>query len=275
MAIEKTNKPFNHFFVDEAGDLTLFDKKGKIIVGNEGVSKIFMVGLAQIENISEISTELESLRSELIKDPYFGHVPSFRSEEKKTAIVFHAKDDLPEVRREVFKLLSRYEINVIVAIKRKKELAELGKSFFRFSGQRLKENNVYDELVMRIFRNVLHLADENKIYFARRGQTSRTEALENAIQSAKNNFELKYGKKSDKPVVVSSMYPSQEVGLQVIDYFLWALQRMFERNEDRYFNSVSEKYKLIMDLDDKRNKDHGEWYNSGGNKLELTKIKPV
>lgn len=275
MTKEKIVKPLNQFFVDEAGDMTLFDKKGKNIVGSEGVSKYFMVGLAHIGNIEELSTELGTLRSELINDPYFNNVPSFQPEEKKTAIVFHAKDDLPEVRREVFKILLKYDINVIVAIRRKVQLSAFAKELFLRTGQKINENMVYDELVMRIFRNVLHLAEENKICFAARGKSVRNEALERAIEKAKNNFQTKYGKKSDKPVTITSMYPSEEIGLQVIDYFLWALQRMYERNEDRYFNSVADKFKLIMDLDDKRRKDYGEWYNRDSNKLELTKIKPV
>ena len=41
-------KNINHNFVDESGDLTLFNKRGKIIVGEEGVSKYFMLGVANI-----------------------------------------------------------------------------------------------------------------------------------------------------------------------------------------------------------------------------------
>lgn len=37
-----------HFFVDEAGDLALFDRSGRIIVGTAGVSHTFLVGVAEI-----------------------------------------------------------------------------------------------------------------------------------------------------------------------------------------------------------------------------------
>ena len=42
---------------------------------------------------------------EMLNDPYFAGVESFRPERKKTAHAFHAKDDLPEVRYRVFSLL--------------------------------------------------------------------------------------------------------------------------------------------------------------------------
>jgi hypothetical protein len=40
-----------------------------------------------------------------LADPYFKGVPSMQADAKKTALFFHAKDDLPEVRREVFRVL--------------------------------------------------------------------------------------------------------------------------------------------------------------------------
>lgn len=41
----------------------------------------------------------------MLADPYFAGVESFRPERKKTALLFHGKDDLPEVRYRVFNLL--------------------------------------------------------------------------------------------------------------------------------------------------------------------------
>ncbi len=49
---------------------------------------------------------------------------------------------------------------------------------------------------------------------------------------------------------------------------------MFEREEDRFFYSVASDYELILDLDDKRNREKGEVY-SEHNPLEMGKIKPV
>jgi hypothetical protein len=49
--------------------------------------------------------------------------------------------------------------------------------------------------------------------------------------------------------------------LQAVDYFLWALQRMYERAEDRYFEYLREHYRLIMDFDDRRaGKRYARWY---------------
>jgi hypothetical protein len=264
----------NYYFVDESGDLTLFDKKGKIIVGEQGVSKTFMLGMAKINLPDNVSEKLETLRKDLICDPYFKGVSSMLIENNKTAVYFHAKDDLPEVRRDVFKVLKDIEVRVQVVIKRKRELSVFAKNYYNFYGKKIGENEIYDDLVKRLFRNVLHKADKNIIYFAKRGKTNRTGSLISAIIKSKHNFENKYNIKSDKPVEVYSEYPKDVAGLQVIDYHLWALQRFYEKADDRFFNLISKNYSLIMDIDDVRRKKYGEWY-SQYNPLDIKKIMPV
>ena len=98
---DQTNPTFRHYFVDEAGDPSLFNKYGKSLIGKEGCSKFFILGLANVEEPLTIASELEKLRRRLLADSYFKGIPSFDPAQRKTARMFHAKDDLPEVRREV------------------------------------------------------------------------------------------------------------------------------------------------------------------------------
>ncbi|RPI12868.1 MAG: hypothetical protein EHM58_19555 [Ignavibacteriae bacterium] len=129
-------------------------------------------------------------------------------------------------------------------------------------------------MVKVLFRNCLHKADENHICFARRGKADRTQALENAIRNAQQEFEKFRNKKSDKLVLIDCKYPSEETCLQIIDYYLWALQRLYEKGEDRFFNLLKKDYRIIRDLDDKRENRVGAVYYDR-NPLELKKIKPV
>lgn len=262
----------HNYYVDEAGDPTLFDKQGKIIVGTPGVSNYFLVGVAHVPNPQQAHRDLEDLRRHLLGDPYFKGVPSMRSDADKTALCFHAKNDLPEVRREVFKLLPQFGAKIQIAIRRKRQLAESALDSFRKLGRKINPNDVYDDLVKRLFKNMLHKADENRIVFALRGKTDRSEALEQALRRAQTNFQRSHGIPSDKPLAIISGRPHQFAGLQIIDYYLWALQRMYERGEDRFFQLLARDYRLIMDLDDMRNPRYGVWY-SDSNPLTLDKIK--
>jgi len=263
----------SNYYVDEAGDLTLFNKRGHVIVGKQGVSRVFMVGVAYLPDPQLAHQKLEGLRAELLADPYFKDVPSMQPKAKKTALCFHANDDLAEVRREVFKVLPHLGAKVLVAIRRKEYLV-MSARLLQFRQSKISPNDVYDDLVKRLFKTTLHTAEKNRIVFARRGKAVRQHALEEAIRRAKLNFERKTGISSHSETVLFSGYPSQHAGLQVIDYYLWALQRLFERGEDRFFRLLAPGYRLIMDLDDTRNKPYGEWY-SDSNPLEPQKIKPV
>ena len=60
--------------------------------------------------------------------------------------------------------------------------------------------------------------------------------------------------------------PEDCSGLQVVDYFLWALQRSYERGEERYLNLVWPKTVVVHDMDDTREAMHGVFY---------TKSKPL
>lgn len=263
---------YRHYFVDEAGDLTFFDKKGRTIVGQPGASKYFMVGVAQICDPQQITWQLNALRSSLMTDPHFKNIPSMQPEAKKTAITFHAKDDHPEIRVKVFELMQSFDIKVFVAIRRKADMAETAKADFKSLGKKLEQNAIYDDLITRIFKNLLHKAEVIQIAIARRGKVAREEALEQAINQAQKNFESQWKISSNSSIIIEPTYPSEVAGLQVIDYYLWAVQRCYERDDDQFFLPLAKKYRLIMDLDDKRNKPYGEWY-ADRNPLTLEKLK--
>lgn len=250
-----------HFFVDEAGDLTLFDKRGKTIIGQHGVSSTFMVGVCSLEDPDSAEQQLEGLRATLLMDPYFRGIPSMKPEARKTALVFHAKDDIPEVRREVFRLIADLKPKMIVAIRRKHELAREARDRLRMTGQRFSADDVYDNLVKKCFTNLLHKAEENRIVFARRGKSDREAALHDALAHAKRTFNRRQGSNHDRPTSVVSSVPSNHPGLQIADYLLWAIQRLYEREESRFFDAMAPHYRLIMDLDDRRSNGYGEWYN--------------
>src|SRR5690242_6465366 len=92
----------NWFFVDESGDPTFYDGKGNLIVGQEGCSPILLLGFVETQDPSALRKALLELQQTIVNDPYFEGVPSL----SKTRIAFHAKDDLPEIRFQVYKLLA-------------------------------------------------------------------------------------------------------------------------------------------------------------------------
>jgi hypothetical protein len=108
------------YFVDEAGDPVLFNTRKQVIVGTEGCSRFFILGMAWVLDPSKVTRDLESLRQGVLADPYFKGVPSLLPANKKTALLFHAKDDLPEIRREVFRVLMKHPIQFFAVVRDKR-----------------------------------------------------------------------------------------------------------------------------------------------------------
>jgi len=116
--------PLRSYFVDEAGDATIFDGRGRVLIGEPGCSRYFILGVLDVPNPAGLQDELNALRQSLLADPYFKKVPSMQADSRKTALMFHAKDDLPEVRREVFTVLKKYPLRFLAVVRNKQRVLE-------------------------------------------------------------------------------------------------------------------------------------------------------
>lgn len=262
------------YFVDEAGDGNLFSQKGRVIVGDSGCSRFFILGVLDIANLDSLSTNLTELRKNILADPYFQDIPSIQPEARKTALAFHAKNDIPEVRREVYALLrGTPELRFYAVITDKLSVLEyVRQRNARNSSYRYHPNELYDSLVRRLFKERLHKDDGYEIYFATRGKSDRTAALSTALQAARENFFKKYSISNKIPIQVTPTNPAKTSGLQATDYFLWALQRLYERGEDRYLKYLWDSFRLVHDIDDRQNNRYGVYY-SKRNPLSAEAIK--
>ncbi len=239
-----------HFFVDEAGDPTLFDAKGRILVGQEGCSKTFILGKLDVEDPASLHGALEQLRADLLADPYFKRVPSMQPERAKTARAFHAKDDVAEVRREVFRVLMGFDLRFYGVVRHKTALLDyVRQRNEREAGYRYRGDELYDTLVEELFRRYHPLADQLEICFATRGNKSRTHAFRSAIEKAEARFEGQYGIRRSAEVAIVASTPPEMAGLQAVDYCLWALQRHYERDDSRYIELIWGKVVEIEDMD--------------------------
>ena len=169
------------FFVDESGDPTFYDRQGNFIVGQVGCSPILILGFVETQNPESVRQAVLQLQQEVIRDPYFQDFPSL----KKTAVAFHAKDDVPEIRYRFFNLLSTLDFTVQFVVVRKIN------AFFA-TASRPGRKAFYDHLVSRLFQNALHRHQHNLIYFAKRGSRTRQEPLANAIRKGIADFEEKW-----------------------------------------------------------------------------------
>jgi len=239
-----------HYFVDDAGDPTLFDRRGRLIIGNDGCSRFFMLGKLEIDEPDALARQISELRQELLADPYFKAVPSIQPQNRKTALSFHAKDDIPEVRREVYRLLLKAKVRFYAVVRDKAHLATyVQQQNVRDPSYRYSQNEQYDLLVRELFGKLHHMAEDVRICFARRGNKSRNAAFREALEEAAVAFTKSFGFAHPATNEVVSSTPPQCPGLQAADYYLWALQRFYERGEERFLDLIWPQVGEIHDLD--------------------------
>lgn len=252
----------NWFFVDESGDPTFYDRKGNLIVGQEGCSPLLLLGFVETSDPQALRKAILGLQHEIIHDPYFQGVPSLA----KTRLAFHAKDDLPEIRFQVYKLLAKLDFKAQFIVARKVERV------FRNNFD-ANESRFYDHLVTQLFKNCLHRYVENHIYFAKRGSRNRQQPLEAAIQTSIGEFEDDTNWQVTTKFQIQSQTPIGEPCLSIVDYMNWAVYRAFMRGEMRYYRTVEEKVSLLVDLYD--NTEYPKnWYHRD-NPFDTQKITPL
>ncbi len=260
--MQNTNSSVRHYFIDEAGDSTLFSAKGRALIGTPGCSRFFMLGLLEAPNPAELQRSFDDLRGELIRDPYFKNVPSMQAKARKTALAFHAKDDVPEVRREVYRLLREMEgLRFFAVVTDKQRVLEYVRhQNERDSSYRYHPNELYGYLIPRLFKERLQQGSRYHIMFSKLGKSNRTVALRQVFEKARQDFAERQNSVSDVSLKVSVARPKQSAGLQAVDYFAWALQRLYERGEDRYVEYLWGAFRLVQDIDDRRKAGYGVHY---------------
>lgn len=252
-----------HYFVDEAGDPTLFDRSGRVIAGTGGCSSHFILGALDSTDPLGLSERLRLLHQEILADPFFTGVESLQPERQKTHMLLHAKDDMPEIRERVFRLLVSEDVRFFAVVRDKRGLAlDVRNRNAQSATYRYTPNKLYDEMVKRLFRDRLHKDSSYRVCFARRGSKDRTEALRQALDQARANFQKRWAIVATAPIEVSALASKDEYCLQAVDYFLWALHRLYASGEDRFARFLSPRIALVHDVDDRRKSPAGRYYTS-------------
>ncbi len=228
----------SYFFVDESGDPTFFDSNGNSLLQTNGCSSILIIGFIKTKNPTEIRRDISKLHLEISQDDYLKSIPSIA----KTNIHFHAKDDCPEVREKVFRMIKNldFQAEFVVA----KKTADI------FIKRHKRDENIfYNEIVSKLFEKNLH-QQNNIIYFSKRGAKTKQNHISQAIQTAILTFEDLSKTQVETQTQTYIQIPSEEPCLQIIDYMNWAVYRKYTKNELRYFDFVKDKITSVLDIYD-------------------------
>lgn len=260
-----------HYYVDESGDGRLFGAQGRSLLSTDLVNKHFILGMIAVEQPDTLAADLQALRAELLADPYYKDVPSMRADGYKTALLFHAKDDVPEVRREVYRLLQKHPIKLFAVVRDMRSVLAIELERKRLDAKhRYKPDGLYDAMVSLLFKERLHEYSDCRISFSKRGQSDRTLAFERALEIARQKFEEQSSQKVLTRLHVQVKDSKSEAALQAADYMIWALQRYYRAGEERFMAAMWDKVGVIHAVDVLDESPNGSYYGKKKPLPELT-----
>ena len=161
----------------------------------------------------------------------------------------------------MFSLLQKHELRFLAVVRDKKKVLEYIRRRNSLDlAYRYTPNELYDYMVRVLFKNLLHKDESYEICFSKRWKQDRTEALRKALKTAQQRFTQQWGIATSPDIAVIPRNSLESGGLQAVDYFLWSLQRFYERKEDRYLDLLWKSFGLVHDLDDTRKAPYGVFY---------------
>jgi hypothetical protein len=244
--MRKEKVPLHHYhrFLDEAGDMTFYGKGRVPILGEQGVSHCFILGMVKFNtDLLPIRQQLFEMQKDIPEHPYFKGVPSIEKRVKKGGFYFHAKDDLPELRKDFFDFIQTIDCTFHAVVARKNygifERKHHGKS-----------NEMYADLLSHLIEGEQDTHVERLVYNIASLQ-STTDYInlklafdKTKIRYAQINPTQEFEKKIDFNVQPFAIEPL----LSIVDYLCWAIQRKYETGEERFMNYMKNKIGGIIEL---------------------------
>lgn len=239
-----------HRFLDEAGDTTFYGK-GKIpIIGTEGVSNYFLLGMLTInEPLPHVRQKVIELQNTVANDPYLVSVPSIKKKKGLAGYFLHAKDDVAEVRKMAFELIKTIDCHFEAVVGRK----DYGIYEKKHNGNQAE---FYAELLSHLLKDNLNEHEKLVLNIAHRSRCTTHTNLEKGLAKAIAIATHKYPESCNCcQMVFNVQQHTTEPIINLADYFLWALQRKFEKSESRYADFIGEQLKTVLKLYDGEEKE--------------------
>ena len=208
-----------------------------------GVSKYFILGILTVnEPLNTVRKKISELQNNIASDDYLLDVPSIQKKKNTAGYFLHATDDVPEVRKMAFELIKSIDCTFDAVIGRKD-----------YSVYEKKHNGNQAEFYADLLSHLLHGSMNGfkklVLNIAQRSRCTTHTNLEKGLQKALAISKHKYPDAYNYcEMVFNVQKPTTEPIINLVDYFLWALQRKIERNENSYVDFLCNQIVNVTNL---------------------------
>lgn len=256
-----------HCYIDEAGDLTFLGKGKNNIIGTEGVSNVFIIGMLKVnENIELISEKVKNYAIEVANSELYKEIPSVKKRKLIGEFYFHAKDDHPEVRAKFFEFIATINCSFQAVVARK-NLSKFENKY------QMNDADFYSDILSHLLKDKFNQNGRLILNIAQRNNSTSYTNLLNSLEIAENRYLKKnVNNVINKEIKFNVLAYNTEPLLSVADYFCWSIQRVYEKGELRFYNHLQKQIKLVLDLWETERYDKFQNYYNKNNPLTINNM---
>lgn len=194
--------------------------------------------------LATVREDIRKLQHQVETDPLYNVIPSVQKRMKKQGFFFHGSQDPPEVRAIFLHYLHSLPCSSEHVVARK-----IPEIFTRKHNG--KEKEFYADILSHLIKSRLKKDHRLVLNIASRGSSTHAKNLDVALEKATSRARNKWGgDQLQGEAVFNVQNPFTEPLLCIPDYLNWAVQRVFEKGEMRYYEYLKDKIRLVVDLYD-------------------------
>ena len=203
------------------------------------------MGIVKFERpLTEVRAEVVALQQQIERDPLLNAIPSVAKRIANGGFFFHACKDSDDVRTVFLHYLHDLQCEAEIVIAHKIPSLFIHKHHGR-------DDEFYADVLSHLIKSRIKRPRRLVLNIAERGSSTRARVLEEAQSKAIGRAGKRWGTEDLKGEVAFNVQtPLREPLLTVPDYFGWAVQRVFEKGQTRYYDYLRGKIRLVVDLYD-------------------------
>jgi hypothetical protein len=230
-----------YIFLDESGRPETITAKGKNLVAEGVTSKYLVICAVVTQNPLNIQQQVLNVKLSGITSPDFAKNLSI----KHSFEVFHASSDTEPIRQYVFnRIADMTDFKALILV------AEKLKAYDSFQRDR---ESFYNAMCGQLLKRVLHTHEECSIVISRKDANL---GIQKNLNAEIDRLRLEYFEEHGIEVKTKFNFEHNphysHSALQIADYLAFAVFKVFENGERKYFDRVKGKISFIQDIFNKK-----------------------
>ncbi len=228
-------------FLDESGKPEVFSSKGINLVEKRQASKFLVIAAIRTVNQLKLQQEITAFKLKLLQDKELTKI--FSSSYSLDS--FHASNDYPEVKERFYSFINELDIKLDILVVEKLKC---------FPGLQRNPGRLYGVMAGQLLKNLCHQTNRTEIIFSRKDSKLKLrKELEREVERVRLEY-MQVHPNLDKIIKLSYFHNPHysHGGLQVADYVAYAVFKVFEDNERKWYEMIKDKIGKIQDVCNKK-----------------------